>query len=105
MPTVKSEPPAPARETQRAKKARVDTEPGMLDRVGASIGLCSRNLTKEEKAKRVAEFCKLSREPEDSALGRVLALETDGWPLPSTSAALVVRPRLTLCGLVWPQAQ
>jgi hypothetical protein len=68
MQPVKAEPPdPPAREKQKSKKARIAAEPGILDRVGATLGLCDRNLTAEEKEERVKLFCEQSREPADAA--------------------------------------
>ena len=68
MPPVKAEPPDfPAREKQKSKKARIAAEPGILDRVGATLGLCDRNLTADEKEERVKLFCEQSREPADAA--------------------------------------
>jgi GTPase SAR1 family protein len=68
MPPVKAEPPdPPAREKQKSKKARIAAEPGILDRVGATLGLCARNLTADEKEKLVKQFCEQSREPADAA--------------------------------------
>jgi len=79
MPAVKEERQAPKRRKKTPTAEEPEVEPGALVRIGATLGLITRKPTAAEKAERIAEFCKLSREPEGTARRM---LEREDYDLP-----------------------
>ena len=64
----------------RTKKPRAaPEEPGMLKRVGAAVGVCSRPPTAAERAKLVTE---LEKNTKEDKVRCAKLLDTAGWALP-----------------------